>query len=185
MPFARSFTEEVFAAHTISFAPKKENRRHTMQITRQPQEDEYKTKFVESELRCRELEKYLAETKVRLAEFESSVGGTPRGSLQRTASNNMNKRHSTASLSMLANRTSSPTSPRERRESIESYASSTTSLTSLNSSHYNSNSKRSSVYSRIWNAFGSPPATPTTTTTTTMMKTTSPNMIMCEEPQLL
>lgn len=186
-----SFTEEVFAAHTILFAPKpstKEmNRRHTMQITRKAsQEDEYKTKFVESELRCRELEKYLAETKVRLAEFESTIG-TPRGSLQRTASINMNKRNSTASLSMLANRTSNPTSPCERRESIESYASSTTSLTSLNSSHYTS-SKRSSVYSRIWNAFGSPPATPThptTNLTTATMKSSPPNMIMCEEPQIV
>lgn len=191
-----SFTEEVFAAHTILFAPKqstKESRRHTMQITKQPQEDEYKTKFVESELRCRELEKYLAETKVRLAEFESGMttSCTPRGSLQRAASFNMNKRNSTASsLSMLANRTSTPTSPRERRESTESYASSTTSFTSLSSSsHYNNNnsSKRSSVYSRIWNAFGSPPATPTNTTANTMMlkSPSSAGMIMCEESQII
>lgn len=176
-----TFSEEVFAAHTILFGspkkPKELNRRHTLQPKQQ--EDEYKSKFVESELRCRELEKYLAETKVKLAEFESTVG-TPRGSLQqprRAASTN--KRNSTASLSMLANRTSTP--PRERRESTESYASSTTSLTSLNSSNYNS--KRSSMYSRIWSAFGSPPATPTTTANNTiMMKNT---MIMCEEPQII
>lgn len=164
-----TFSEEVFAAHTILFGSTKESDRHHHE-----QEDEYKSKYVETELRCRELEKYLAETKVRLAEFESS--STPRGSLQqprRTASTN--KRNSTASLSMLANRTTTPTLSRERRESTESYASSTTSLTSLNSSNYNS--KRSSMYSRIWNAFGSPPATPTT-----MIKN---SIIMCEEPQII
>lgn len=174
-----TFSEEVFAAHTILFGspkkPKEVNRRHTLQPKQQ--EDEYKSKFVESELRCRELEKYLAETKVKLAEFESTVG-TPRGSLQLPRRAASNKRNSTASLSMLANRTSTP--PRERRESTESYASSTTSLTSLNSSNYNS--KRSSMYSRIWSAFGSPPATPTTANNAIMMKN---SMIMCEEPQII
>ncbi|GAA5807526.1 hypothetical protein MFLAVUS_000889 [Mucor flavus] len=174
-----TFSEEVFAAHTILFGspkkPKELNRRHTLQPKQQ--EDEYKAKFVESELRCRELEKYLAETKVKLAEFESTVG-TPRGSLQQPRRAASNKRNSTASLSMLANRTSTP--PRERRESTESYASSTTSLTSLNSSNYNS--KRSSMYSRIWSAFGSPPATPTTANNAIMMKN---SMIMCEEPQII
>ncbi|KAI7894608.1 rab-GTPase-TBC domain-containing protein [Mucor mucedo] len=162
-----TFSEEVFAAHTILFGQQKADRRH------QEQEDEYKTKYVESELRCRELEKYLAESKVRLAEFECS--STPRGSLQQPRRTASNKRSSTASLSMLANRTTTPTLSRERRESTESYASSTTSLTSLNSSNYNS--KRSSMYSRIWNAFGSPPATPTT-----MVKN---SIIMCEEPQII
>lgn len=203
-----TFSEEVFAAHSILFGqsttkkpqqqqlPTKElHRRHTLQLGKNAIEDEYKTKFVESELRCRELEKYLAETKVKLAELESSAGITtsscsiisPRGSLQqhRRASssmiinsnnnNNNNKRSSTASLSMLANRVSTPTSPRERRESTESYASSTTSLASMNSSNYNS--KRSSVYSRIWNAFGSP----TTPMNPVMMK----NDIMCDEPRII
>ncbi|CEP16871.1 hypothetical protein [Parasitella parasitica] len=196
-----SFSEEVFAAHSILFgqsptkkqqqqqqSTKELNRRHTLQIGKNVMEEEYKTKFVESELRCRELEKYLAETKVRLAELESSSGITtsscsiisPRGSLQqhRRASSSMihnTKRSSTASLSMLANRVSTPTSPRERRESTESYASDTTSLTSMNSSNYNS--KRSSVYSRIWNAFGSP----TTPMNPVMMKTD----IMCDEPRII
>ncbi|KAI8643582.1 rab-GTPase-TBC domain-containing protein [Parasitella parasitica] len=201
-----SFSEEVFAAHSILFgqpttkkqqqqqqqqqqqSTKELNRRHTLQIGKNTLEEEYKTKFVESELRCRELEKYLAETKVRLAELESSSGVTtsscsiisPRGSLQqhRRASSSMihnTKRSSTASLSMLANRVGTPTSPRERRESTESYASDTTSLTSMNSSNYNS--KRSSVYSRIWNAFGSP----TTPMNPVMMKTD----IMCDEPRII
>ncbi|KAI9356147.1 rab-GTPase-TBC domain-containing protein [Pilaira anomala] len=200
-----TFSEEVFAAHTILFGTPKRTKELSSSVSSftlpqqaDQQVDEYKSKFVESELRCRELEKYLAETKVRLAEFESgqisssssnSMGNnvrttsSARGSLQqprRTASTN-NKRHSTTSLSMLANRTSL-TAARERRESGESFASSTTSLTSLNSSNYNS--KRSSMYSRIWSAFGSsPPATPTTTTNNTIMMKNS--MIMCEEPQII
>lgn len=196
-----TFSEEVFAAHSILFGqstkkqqqqqqqqPLRElNRRHTLQLGKNALEEEYKTKFVESELRCRELEKYLAETKVKLAELESSAGITtsscsiisPRGSLQqhRRASSsviNNNKRSSTASLSMLANRVSTPTSPRERRESTESYASSTTSMTSMSSNY---NSKRSSVYSRIWNAFGSP----TTPMNPAMMK----NDILCDEPRII
>lgn len=193
-----TFSEEVFAAHTILFGTPKKTKELSSSVSSftLPQQadqhlDEYKSKFVESELRCRELEKYLAETKVRLAEFESGqissnnvrTTSSARGSLQqprRTASTN-NKRHSTTSLSMLANRTSL-TAARERRESGESFASSTTSLTSLNSSNYNS--KRSSMYSRIWSAFGSsPPATPTTTTNNTIMMKNS--MIMCEEPQII
>ncbi|CAO3624068.1 unnamed protein product [Mucor hiemalis] len=167
-----SFSEEVFAAHTILFAPKKKQQQQPRRLTITPQDD-YKDKFVESELRCRELEKYLAETKVRLAELESTVGmSTPR----RTASFNMNKRNSTTSLSMLANRT---TSPIERRESTESYASSTTSLASLNSSTYTA-SKRSSVYSRIWSAFGSPPPTPTTVAIHPTSKNNN-TMILCTE----
>ncbi|KAI8355087.1 rab-GTPase-TBC domain-containing protein [Choanephora cucurbitarum] len=185
-----SFTEEVFAAHSILFGPskltnqKEANRRHTMQLGshKNTTDDEYKTKFVESELRCRELEKYLAETKVRLAEFESGTGtiSSPRGSMQlpRRASIYNNKRSSAASLSMLANRMSTPTSPRERRGSTESYASSVTSLTSVNSSNYNS--KRSSVYSRIWNAFGTP-TTPINATAPTNMK----SEILCQEPEII
>ncbi|KAI7901620.1 rab-GTPase-TBC domain-containing protein [Cokeromyces recurvatus] len=166
-----SFSEEVFAAHAILFgSPKRtDHRRHTMQLGKTPlieNGDEYKSKYVESELRCRELEKYLAEAKVRLAELECS--STPLCVRRSSVLNNNNKRNSTASLSMLANRVSTPTSPHERRESTESYASSTTSLTS---STYNS-SKRSSMYSRIWNTFGSP---------ATIVK----NEIMCEEPQII
>ncbi|KAI8968203.1 rab-GTPase-TBC domain-containing protein [Mycotypha africana] len=206
-----SFTEEVFAAHSILFGGAKKQqsiqqqkditRRHTLQLGKSSnhivENDEFKDKYIESELRCRELEKYLAETKVKLAEYESSlvVGSrctSPRGSLQqhRRASSsiggayhNNSKRHSAASLSMLANRGSTPTSPsssraEDRRESTESYASSITSMTSLNSS--NCNSKRSSVYSRIWNAFGSP-TTPLIPAATMQSK----HEVMCEEPQIL
>ncbi|RCH97253.1 hypothetical protein CU098_008985, partial [Rhizopus stolonifer] len=178
-----TFTEEVFAAHSILFgenksSAKEQNRRHTLQLGLK-NEDEYKTKFVESELRCRELEKYLAETKVKLAELESGSTMSPRGSMQQQRRASVyNKRSSAASLSMLANRMSTPTSPRERRGSTESYASSVTSLTSMNSSNYNS--KRSSVYSRIWNTFGSP-TTPVNPVASVNIK----NDIMCEEPQII
>jgi hypothetical protein len=194
-----TFSEEVFAAHSILFGSSntkkpaitpKETRRHTLQLGYKPVVDEeYKTKFVESELRCRELEKYLAETKVRLAEFESTIGSgssiiSPRASFhqQRRASCYNNKRSSTASLSMLANRVSTPTSPRERRLSTESYASSTTSVTSMTSSNYNTSSKRSSVYSRIWNAFGTP-TTPVNPVAPVNMK--EEGILMCEEPQII
>ncbi|KAG0742269.1 hypothetical protein G6F57_005827 [Rhizopus arrhizus] len=173
-----TFTEEVFAAHTILFGQQqqqqnKEQRRHTMAVMPQQQPEnlinEYKTKFVESELRCRELEKYLAEAKVRLAELESSLLYPP---VRRTSSVHL-KRSSTAS--MLA-RVSSP-STTEPRASIESYASSTTSVTSINSSQCNS--KRSSMYSRIWNAFGNNP-TPVTPVTNQLK-----NSILCQEPQII
>ncbi|CAO3699848.1 unnamed protein product [Rhizopus stolonifer] len=161
-----TFSEEVFAAHNILFGQKKEQRRHTMAVLpTSPSDNEYKTKFAESELRCRELEKYLAEAKVKLAELESSLLYPP---VRRTSSVHL-KRSSTAS--MLA-RVSTPTT--EPRASSESYASSTTSLTSINSSQYNS--KRSSMYSRIWNAFGTSPVP-----TTNQLK----NSILCQEPQII
>lgn len=151
-----SFSEEVFAAHSILFG-----QQSPKSVQASEDSDEYKAKYVESELRCRELEKYLAETKVKLAELESNYSmATPRTSFQpssRRASMIQYKRSSTASLSMLANRVSTPTT--ERRESTDSFASSTTSITSMNSSQY-SNKRSSALYSRIWNAFGTPTTKP-------------------------
>lgn len=163
-----TFSEEVFAAHSIIYGPTKPakkdlSRRHTLQLGK-TNDEEYQTKLVESELRCRELEKYLAEAKVKLVELEASA--SPRGSMQLPRRGSV-KRNSTASLSMLANRMSTPTSP-QPRESTESYASSITSVTSYNS-------KRSSMYSRIWNAFGTP----------TLPMTPMKNTMMCEEPQII
>ncbi|KAI9283136.1 rab-GTPase-TBC domain-containing protein [Sporodiniella umbellata] len=158
-----TFSEEVFAAHQILFGQKKEQSRPTVHT---PPDLEYKTKFAESELRCRELEKYLAEAKVKLAEFESTLLYPPS---RRTSSVHL-KRSSTASI--LA-RVSTPTT--EPRASTESYASSVTSLTSINSSQYNS--KRSSMYSRIWNAFGTHPVP----TAPNHLK----NSILCQEPQII
>lgn len=179
-----TFSEEVFAAHSILFGQQeqqkitqKEQRRHTMAIASlSQQENEYKAKYVESELRCRELEKYLAEAKVRLAELETSLLYPVR-----RASSVHLKRSSTASIMA---RVSTPTT--EPRASTESYASSTTSLTSMNSSQYNS--KRSSMYSRIWNSFGNSPITPPPMTATAVPPTTTTvmkNSIICQEPQII
>ncbi|KAI8365284.1 uncharacterized protein BYT42DRAFT_618664 [Radiomyces spectabilis] len=170
-----TFSEEVFAAHSLLFGRDRAaaaalsssststslNRRHTLQLGRSHDntqgaqyQDEYQAKYIESDLRCRELEKLLAETKVKLAEYESGGPISPRGSLQQQRRTSMYlKRNSTTSLSMLASRGSTPTSPREPRESTDSIASSTTSAMSYASpQHY----KRSSMYSRIWGAFGAP-----------------------------
>ncbi|KAI7854981.1 rab-GTPase-TBC domain-containing protein [Circinella umbellata] len=167
-----TFSEEVFAAHRILFeTTKKEqehhnqglSRRHTLQIqTTKNNEEGFQSKYVESDLRCRELEKLLAEAKVKLAEYEASTMPlSPRASLQRSSIHM--KRTSTASLSMLASRVTSPTSITDpsRRDSAESYASSVTSATSLgsapnnNSSNTNSHNKRSSMYAHLWNSGGS------------------------------
>ncbi|KAF7732117.1 hypothetical protein EC973_006372 [Apophysomyces ossiformis] len=168
-----SFTEEVFAAHRTLFGPKESElpskakdltRRHTLQMgeNHAALQHEYQAKYIESDLRCRELEKLLAEAKVKLVEYEACPMSSPRMSLhqQRRASSIHIKRNSTASLSMLASRGSAPTSPREPppfgepRESTDSFVS-TSSFGSVAN-----NSKRSSMYSRIWNAFGT--ATPPT-----------------------
>ncbi|KAG0173705.1 hypothetical protein DFQ28_008298 [Apophysomyces sp. BC1034] len=162
----RTFSEEVFAAHQVLFGDKESgvqlssagarvlgqpfqkkdlSRRHTLQLGRTcvvlPEHHpggDYQAKYVESELRCRELEKLLAETKVKLAEHEAAA--------QHQTAMQM-KRSSTASFSMLAHHRSRD----ERRESTDSFASSVTSATSLGSQ---TNVKRSSMYARLWNTFG-------------------------------
>lgn len=167
-----SFTEEVFAAHETLFGSKPEapamSRRHTVQMTCGVNEydDTFQKKYIESDLRCRELEKLLAETKFRLVEYETASNGgvsntsSPRGSLQQ------NKRPTSAiqtkrsSLSMLVKvnsnnggSTGGPHSPpyTDSRESTDSLRS-TTSNSSLQR-------KRSSVYSRFLNALGTGPLT--------------------------
>lgn len=137
-----SFTDEVFTAHRLLFDPQP-----TTTATRRPSapasttttshaepRSEYESKYVESELRCRELEKLLAEAKVKLAEYETAnMPLSPRASLHRRTS--------------LMTTVTSPTTT-DRRDSAESYASSITSATSLGSY---SNTKRSSMYTRLWN----------------------------------
>ncbi|KAF7730725.1 hypothetical protein EC973_001674 [Apophysomyces ossiformis] len=135
------------------FQKKDLSRRHTLQLggratagsfladhlyNQHPTHD-YQAKYVESELRCRELEKLLAEAKVKLAEHEAAAQQT---SMQM-------KRSSTASYSTLAHHRHR--SRDERRESTDSFASSITSATSLGSQ---TNVKRSSMYARLWNSFG-------------------------------
>lgn len=157
-----SFSEEVFAAHRILFQQQQQqhsadmaSRRHTMQpMSTVP--NEYQSKYVESDLRCRELEKLLAEAKVKLVEYETShLPLSPRASLQQHQhfpGSAAMKRNSTASLSMLASRVNSPTTDILRRDSSESFASSVTSATSLGSNSATGHpGKRASMYARLWN----------------------------------
>lgn len=169
-----SFTEEVFAAHQTLFGSKPEappmSRRHTINSTARTSiddlnEDIYQKKYIESDLRCRELEKLLAETKFRLVEYEAAAnnnGGnsgatSPRGSLQQTRRPTSLQQTKRSSLSMLVkvnsnNSMSGPHSPpyTDSRESTESHRSSTSSCSQQQQ-------KRSSVYSRFLNALGTGP----------------------------
>lgn len=162
-----SFTEEVFAAHQTLFGQQQQqpsmSRRHTLQTlpSAMHEEGEYQAKYIESDLRCRELEKLLAETKFRLVEYEttnscSSVTSSPRGSLQQNRRPNSgiinNKR---SSLSALVKMNSNPSPPPSMDLSTRESTDSTRSTTSI-SSH---NNKRSSVYSRFLNALGTGPLT--------------------------
>ncbi|KAL0095327.1 hypothetical protein J3Q64DRAFT_1670695 [Phycomyces blakesleeanus] len=176
-----SFTEEVFAAHRTLFKTQDDSaagnsgsssnssslanqpsRRHTLQMgwnndhntNNNGQNGEYQKMYIESELRCRELEKLLAEAKFKIVEHETSTVGpiSPRASFQqRRASSVQIKRNSAASLSMLAYRGSSPTSP-PSSDSMTSTHSTASHSSSPNSN--NNSKKRSSVYSRLWTAFG-------------------------------
>lgn len=167
-----SFTEEVFAAHQTLFGSKPEappmSRRHTVQAINSTtslddmNDDVYQKKYIESDLRCRELEKLLAETKFRLVEYEAAANNngstttSPRGSLQQTRRPTSLQQTKRSSLSMLVkvnsnNSTSGPHSPpyTDSRESTESHRSSTSSCSQQQ--------KRSSVYSRFLNALGTGP----------------------------
>ncbi|KAI9261446.1 rab-GTPase-TBC domain-containing protein [Phascolomyces articulosus] len=132
-----SFAEEVFAAHQTLFGAKEEDksnhgRRHTVHGAN----DEYQAKYIESDLRCRELEKLLAEAKCKLAEYESCrLNAPPRRRSTMKAAGRMSMPTSPCSIDQ---RYSFAAEPRESTDSFTSTA-----------------SKRSSMYSRIWNSFGS------------------------------
>lgn len=165
-----SFTEEVFAAHQTLFGNQQApamSRRHTLQSLPKSEENEYQAKYIESDLRCRELEKLLAETKFKLVEYETSANGgisgtsSPRGSLQQNRRPNsgiMHTKRSSLSMHVKVNTNSSvgngPQSPpyTDSRESTDS-------LRSTTSSTSGQPQKRSSVYSRFLNALGTGPLT--------------------------
>ncbi|CAO3585302.1 unnamed protein product [Absidia cylindrospora] len=200
MPRA-SFTEDVFATHNIFFGQQNQQQQpmddKATAAAHQQALDEFRLKYVEADLRCRELEKLLAESKVKVAEYESNSGlssvassicCSPRASLQQRASSLQMKRASTASFLTASSitaghppptRVATPTSPTTaqsyspsaNRMSNESCASSTTSSTPS----LGSNSKRSSMYARICSSFSATSATNTTNTTK------SP--VLYEEPQ--
>lgn len=158
-----SFTEEVFAAHQTLFgqAPAM-SRRHTLQTLPNFVENEYKSKYIESDLRCRELEKLLAETKFKLVEYETcgtSTHSSPRASLQQNRRPTSLVTTKRSSLSMLVKVNPSSASsngpyspPYDNRESTDSIRSTASASSAMQQ-------KRSSVYSRILNALGTGPLT--------------------------
>ncbi|ORX55099.1 hypothetical protein DM01DRAFT_1407130 [Hesseltinella vesiculosa] len=123
-----SFAEDVFATHHLFFGqPAPDAKSSPTQ-----EADEYRQKFVEADLRCRELEKLLAEAKVKIADYEassdrpststigsfalststtpaSSVCCSPRSSFQQRSASLAAKRSST--LSMLSQHRSSTFTP--------------------------------------------------------------------------
>jgi hypothetical protein len=169
----RTFSEDVFEAFNRTSTPKKSditnmrpkelNRRHTVQLfsggmNHDAKMADYQDKYVESDLRCRELEKLLAEAKVKLVEYETSNTplSSPRPSMQ--SSYRPSRHSSVASLSMLAARSNTPAMDRRGSSTswLESSRQSTDSITSnVSGVSGQSNNKRSSMYSRMWNAFGS------------------------------
>lgn len=128
-----SFTEEVFAAHQTLFGTN--DKKEQVDQQQQQSDSEYQKKYVESELRCRELEKLLAETKCKLAEYESCPSSPrlshPPPSRRRSMRNSMLSAGSRMSLP--------PT--------CEPGRVSTDSITSCGSGI---SSKRSSMYSRLF-----------------------------------
>ncbi|KAI8331876.1 rab-GTPase-TBC domain-containing protein [Chlamydoabsidia padenii] len=124
-----SFTEEVFAAHQTLFGEKSVYQQQQQEKLVED-DDGYQRKYVDAEIRCRELEKLLAEAKCRLVEYET----TPR-----------------RPTSMVAR-----TSTGMTRDDSAATRVSTDSMSTTTSS------KRSSVYSRLWNSIASP-TTPSST----------------------
>ncbi|KAI8370251.1 rab-GTPase-TBC domain-containing protein [Blakeslea trispora] len=159
-----SFVEEVFAAHESLFGnvsePTPMSRRHTLQALSSDKGSEnlYQKKYIESDLRCRELEKILAETKLKLVEYETasiksnSLSHRPLQQTQRPTI--QSKRNSFSVLSRtgssLMSDPQSPTLSESRRsdDSFHSYASS-------NSNQH----KRTSMYARFANILGAGPLT--------------------------
>jgi len=169
----RTFSEDVFEAFNRASTPKKSevhfrskelNRRHTVQLfsggmNHDSKSVDYQDKYVESDLRCRELEKLLAEAKLKLVEYETSNTplSSPRPSMQ-SSSYRPSRHSSVASLSMLAARSNTPATDRRASSTswLESSRQSTDSIMSnVSGVSGQSNNKRSSMYSRMWNAFGS------------------------------
>ncbi|OBZ90134.1 Ecotropic viral integration site 5 [Choanephora cucurbitarum] len=142
-----SFAEEVFAAHQSLFGTESVpmSRRHTLQVF-SDEKDVYQKKYIESDLRCRELEKMLAETKFRLVEYETASGGSVqqnrRSTIQTKRSSVLSRTGSSCS-SIIAPLSPTFGEPRESNESLRSTVSSS-------SNHH----KRASMYSRFVNILG-------------------------------
>ncbi|KAI9312835.1 rab-GTPase-TBC domain-containing protein [Dichotomocladium elegans] len=134
-----SFSEEVFAVHHTLFGSNEQQQKQ-QQVNGHHKKDvrgEYEQKFVESELHCRELEKLLAETKFKLAEYEAGMATSPIVSSHRLSQPPPPRRRSMRNslLSTMSMPSTPSFEPRESTDSIGSYG-----------------SKRSSMYSRLFTA---------------------------------
>ncbi|ORX61981.1 TBC-domain-containing protein [Hesseltinella vesiculosa] len=152
-----SFSEEVFAAHQTLFGDdsvykRQEKKQHTINRRSmsfngavpdlgddQPDPSAYQRKYVEAELRCRELEKLLAEAKFKLVQYET----TPSMPTSPHAHNGRPMSFTLGSRAMM-------------RDDSTATRASTDSLSTTTSS------KRSSMYSRLWSTIASP-TTPSAT----------------------
>lgn len=159
-----SFSEEVFAAHQTLFGEgsvlykqqqqQKENQYLNNHNHNNEQQNEYyQKKYVETELRCRELEKLLAESKCKLVEYETMnipLSTTTANQTKRPTSLIVNHNYNNGK-----NTITRGAIPMAREDSTATRAS-TDSMSTTTSS------KRSSVYSRLWNSIASP-TTPSST----------------------
>ncbi|KAI9300435.1 rab-GTPase-TBC domain-containing protein [Cunninghamella echinulata] len=152
-----SFSEEVFAAHQTLFGEgsvlykqqQQQSQVQQQQNNKNSNNDYYQKKYVETELRCRELEKLLAESKCKLVEYEtmnipSSTTAKRPTSLIMTNNNIYNNKKG------------------ERHSLPMTRDDSTATRASTDSMSTTTSSKRSSVYSRLWNSIASP-TTPSST----------------------
>ncbi|CAO3652912.1 unnamed protein product [Cunninghamella blakesleeana] len=146
-----NFTDEVFATHKFIFGQSSSSTHDPEHQEKVNEEyikaiEEYRTKYVDTDLRCRELEKLLAEAKVKIAEYEafnssnmsiSSAASSicsPRASLQHRASFTLQMKRASIASYMTTNsmnnnnnnnnnnsfRVNTPTSPTTRFSSSSS-----------------------------------------------------------------
>ncbi|CAO3595949.1 unnamed protein product [Absidia cylindrospora] len=163
-----SFTEEVFAAHHTLFGEgsvfhQQQQHDTTTTTTREKRhstnsnsDEDYQRKYVDSEIRCRELEKLLAEAKCRLVEYET----TPTPSQKRPTSLIVNKSSNNIHGLVLTTRGNGNNNNNNGTAMMRD--DSTATRVSTDSMSTTTSSKRSSVYSRLWNSIASP-TTPSST----------------------
>ncbi|CAO3590812.1 unnamed protein product [Absidia cylindrospora] len=158
-----SFSEEVFAAHHTLFGEgsvfqqQQQQKHHVTKPTYNNNgcsNNDYQRKYVDSEIRCRELEKLLAETKVKLVEYEATPAPTQKrptsfAAIRGSGNSNIH------GLVLTTRGTGIGSTAMTRDDSAATRA-------SIDSMSTTASSKRSSVYSRLWNSITTP-TTPSST----------------------
>ncbi|ORZ13498.1 rab-GTPase-TBC domain-domain-containing protein [Absidia repens] len=164
-----SFTEEVFAAHHTLFGEgsvfHQQQRDSTTTTTMREKRnstnsngnnEDYQRKYVDSEIRCRELEKLLAEAKCRLVEYETTPAPTQKRPTSLVAMGTNKSSSNNIHGLVLTTRGNNNGGTAMVRDDSTATRVSTDSMSTTTSS------KRSSVYSRLWNSIASP-TTPSST----------------------